>query len=165
VASPTERRSIRGTIDRSPVIPKSTSVKSVESDGTVVRRGGAPSSTVGVLSVLDETNVNIYPGKATTYAGNGTNATVDGTGTSASFKDMGGVEVVQDGSGNPFAYVATTGSIRKVNLQTAQVSTLTGSGRRPAALTRRIPPRSGWTLPTTSPPTAPTSTPAAATTW
>jgi len=105
----------------------STAVGGVETGERVLRRGGSPSSRVGIFSVLDETNVNIYPGKATTYAGNGTNATVDGTGTSASFKDMGGVEVVRDGSGNPFAYVATTGSIRKVNLQTGQVSTLTGS--------------------------------------
>ncbi|HEV8421611.1 MAG TPA: DUF6531 domain-containing protein, partial [Actinomycetota bacterium] len=79
------------------------------------------------LSPNAGSTVYIYPGKATTYAGSGTNATVDGTGTSASFKDMGGVEVVRDGSGNPFAYVATTGSIRKVNLQTSEVSTLTGS--------------------------------------
>ncbi|HEX9411374.1 MAG TPA: RHS repeat-associated core domain-containing protein [Actinomycetota bacterium] len=66
---------------------------------------------------------NIYPGRATTFAGNGTNATVDNAnGLNASFKDMGGTVVV-----GGYAYVSTTGAIRKVDLTSSQVTTLAGS--------------------------------------
>ena len=50
-----------------------------------------------------EATVNINPGKATTLAGDGTNASKNGTGTAAEFRDMGGIVVVSG-----FAYVATT---------------------------------------------------------
>ncbi|MEW6059526.1 MAG: DUF6531 domain-containing protein [Actinomycetota bacterium] len=61
-------------------------------------------------------------GAVGTWAGNGTNATVDGIGTAASFKQMGGVVVVDD-----YAYVGTSGSIRKVDLATKEVTTLAGN--------------------------------------
>lgn len=61
-------------------------------------------------------------GAAVTFAGDGTNATVDGIGPTASFMDMGNAVVVGD-----YAYVGTTASIRKVNLKTGVVTTLAGS--------------------------------------
>ncbi len=61
------------------------------------------------------------PAAVTTLAGDGTWATVDGTGTSASFKDMGGVVVV-----GGYAYVGTEGSIRKVDVSSGVVTTLAG---------------------------------------
>jgi glucose/arabinose dehydrogenase len=64
---------------------------------------------------------SVDPGVVTTTAGNGSNQTVDGTGSGASFRDMGGVTSV-DG----WVYVATRGSIRKVNPSTGQVTTLAG---------------------------------------
>ena len=48
-------------------------------------------------------------------AGNGTAATVDGTTTSASFTDMGGVVMV-----GAYAYVGTRGAIRRVNKATGR---------------------------------------------
>jgi len=73
-------------------------------------------------SSIATTNTVVYPGKVTTFAGNGTNATVDGTGTAASFQAMGGAVVVGGA-----AYVATVGAIRKVDLTTAGVTTFAGS--------------------------------------
>jgi RHS repeat-associated protein len=63
----------------------------------------------------------INPALVSTLAGSGTNATVDGTGSGVSFKYMGGVVVV-----GGFAYVGTTGSIRKVDLSSGAVTTLAG---------------------------------------
>lgn len=68
------------------------------------------------------TNVAINPGEVTTSAGNGTAVDADGTGTAASFADMGAAVVA---GGN--LYQATSGRIRKVNLTTKQVTTLAGS--------------------------------------
>jgi RHS repeat-associated protein len=90
----------------------------------VVADAAAPTSHDAKLSPQDAV---IYPGKVSTFAGNGVNATRDGTGTSfltgAEFKDMGGAVVV----GTTVAYVATVGAIRKVDLTTASVTTLAGS--------------------------------------
>ncbi len=77
------------------------------------RRAAAASSSGG--------DPGINPALVSTWAGSGTNATVDGTGASASFRTMGGVVVV-----GSFAYVGTTGSIRKVDLSSAAVTTLAG---------------------------------------
>ncbi len=60
--------------------------------------------------------------KVVSVAGNGTYATVDGTGAAASLKVTGGVAVV---AGD--AYVGTDGAMRKVDLSTGAVSTLAGS--------------------------------------
>jgi RHS repeat-associated protein len=67
------------------------------------------------------TSLSINPGAVATFAGKGNAATVNGTGTAASFADMGGTVVV-----GGFSYVATAGSIRKVNLTTGAVTTLAG---------------------------------------
>ncbi len=69
-----------------------------------------------------DTNVDIATGLVSTFAGSGTSATVDGTGSGASFKDMGGSVVVSGA-----AYVSTTGAVRRVDLATAQVTTRAGS--------------------------------------
>lgn len=68
----------------------------------------------------------INPAAVSTLAGSGTNATTDGTGTAASFRDMSGV-VVSGG----FAYVGTVGSVRKVNLSSGAVTTLAGNATAP----------------------------------
>lgn len=65
--------------------------------------------------------LDLADGAATVFAGDGTAATVDGTGTGASFQDMGGVVAV-DGA----LYVATYGSIRKVDAATGAVTTFVG---------------------------------------
>lgn len=59
----------------------------------------------------------------TTFAGSGSYSSVDGTGSSASFTAPQGVAVV-----GGYAYVADAGRIRKVNLSTAAVSTVAGTG-------------------------------------
>jgi RHS repeat-associated protein len=64
---------------------------------------------------------NINPALVSTLAGSGTNATTDGSGSSASFQQMGGVVVVSG-----YAYVGTNGSIRKVNVSSGAVTTLAG---------------------------------------
>jgi RHS repeat-associated protein len=67
--------------------------------------------------------VDIFPGRVTTFAGDGQVETVDGVGTAARFSDMGGSVVV-----GGYAYIATTGAIRKVDLSSANVTTLAGGG-------------------------------------
>lgn len=106
-------------------------VRGIASDGTNlwaadsgnhrVRKAVSASALPAAQQGSATSTLSINPGAVTTFAGNGTDATADGTGTGASFRDMGGVVVM----GN-FAYVATTGSIRKVNLATGEVSTLAG---------------------------------------
>jgi RHS repeat-associated protein len=86
----------------------------------IVSDSALPSS----LSPNTTTTFDIYPGKVTTFAGDGTNHTADGIGAAAGFKDMGGAVVV----GN-YAYVFTAGSIRKVDLSgpiPGDVTTLAG---------------------------------------
>ena len=63
----------------------------------------------------------INPASVSTLAGSGTNATVDGTGSGASFTSMGGVVVV-----GGYAYVGTLGSIRKVDVSSGATTTLAG---------------------------------------
>ncbi|HZQ28304.1 MAG TPA: DUF6531 domain-containing protein, partial [Acidimicrobiales bacterium] len=63
----------------------------------------------------------VSPGAVTTFAGNGTNATTDGTGTAASFQNMGGTVVV-----GTSAYVGTVGSVRKVDTVSGAVTRLAG---------------------------------------
>jgi RHS repeat-associated protein len=78
-----------------------------------------------VASAFNDNTVTINPGAVTRFAGDGTAGTVDGLGSAARFKDMGGAEVV----GN-YAYVTTAGAIRKVDLtgpNPGYVSTLAGS--------------------------------------
>ena len=55
-------------------------------------------------------------------AGNGADATVDGSATTASFKQMSGVAVA-----GGFAYVGTSGAVRRLELATGAVSTLSGT--------------------------------------
>jgi RHS repeat-associated protein len=66
-------------------------------------------------------DLGITTAAVVTTAGNGANATVDETGTSASFRTMGGVAIV-----GGFAYVGTHGAIRKVDLETKEVTTFVG---------------------------------------
>jgi YD repeat-containing protein len=68
------------------------------------------------------TTLNIGTGATTTFAGSGSNANVDGTGTAASFKALGGIAVVGGA-----AYVNTDSYIRKIDVTTAQVTTLAGN--------------------------------------
>jgi hypothetical protein len=68
-----------------------------------------------------EATLALAPASVSTLGGSGSSATVNGTGTGASFSDLTGAVVV----GNS-AYVASTGTIRKVDLSTGQVSTLAG---------------------------------------
>jgi RHS repeat-associated protein len=63
----------------------------------------------------------INPAAVTTIAGNGLNQTVNGVGAGASFRDMGAVAV-----SGASVYVATTGSIRKVDTTTGVVTTVAG---------------------------------------
>ena len=69
-----------------------------------------------------EATLDINPAAVSTHAGSGTNATVNGTGTAASFTDMGGVAVT-----GGHAYLGTVGAIRRVNLATKETSILAGS--------------------------------------
>lgn len=66
--------------------------------------------------------MNINPGAVTTFAGSGASGTADGTGTAASFTTMGNSVVV-----GGFAYVGTSGAIRKVDLSTGAVTTFAGA--------------------------------------
>src|SRR6266498_631967 len=91
--------------------------------GAAVSRGLPHPSPVRASAEHPTTTVDINPARITTFAGNGTNATVDNAnGLNASFKDMAGAVVV----GN-YAYVSTAGAIRKVDLTSSQVTTLAGS--------------------------------------
>ena len=74
-------------------------------DGTNYRvRKGAPASSLPSAQPASATStLGILPGWTRTFAGSGTSATVDGTGTAASFKSMEGIVAV-----NGFAYVAAT---------------------------------------------------------
>lgn len=85
----------------------------------------------GNLYVADEENNMIREittaGNVVTIAGNGTQASVDGVGTAASFNHPEGM--VLDANGN--LYVAdNNNTIRKVNLATQQVTTYAGTGVR-----------------------------------
>jgi RHS repeat-associated protein len=78
--------------------------------------------SVALASGGDNGTVTISPAAVSTLAGSGSNATVDGTGSAASFKTMGGVVVV-----GGYAYVGTSGAIRKADLSSGSVTTLAGS--------------------------------------
>lgn len=67
------------------------------------------------------------PGYVNTLAGSGTASSVDGTGTGASFKGPFGVAL---DSTNQFLFVNDLdgNKIRKVNLDTRQVTTIAGTG-------------------------------------
>jgi RHS repeat-associated protein len=120
-----------GNVDATGTDAWFSKITGLASDGTALwvndsgnhtfRKAVAGSSLPFNQSSLNSANVNIYPGTVSTLAGDGSNGTLDGTGTGAHFSDMGGSVVV----GN-FAYVATTGSIRKVDLATGAVSTFAG---------------------------------------
>jgi hypothetical protein len=84
-------------------------------DGTPLSASQSPYATTTVL---------IDPGAVSTFAGDGTQGLVDGTGTSARFQDPSGTVVV-DG----FAYVADSTAIRQVNLSTGEVTTLAGTAQ------------------------------------
>jgi len=109
--------------------PPSTAIErqSGHSDPLTIRKGPHSGTTAvqksrktgRALGAIDSFK---NPLAVTTWAGNGTNATVDGTGSAASFRDMGGAAII-----GAFGYVGTTGSIRKVDLSTAAVTTRAGS--------------------------------------
>jgi RHS repeat-associated protein len=82
----------------------------------------ALAGSAAFASGSDSGTVNISPAAVSTFAGSGTNATVDGTGTAASFKTMGGAVVV-----GGYSYIGTSGAIRKVDLSSGVVTTLAGS--------------------------------------
>ena len=67
-------------------------------------------------------NVIVSPGESETLAGDGEAANRDGVGNEASFGDMGGLAVI-----DRTAFVATSTAIRQVNLDTAEVTTRSGS--------------------------------------
>lgn len=75
----------------------------------------------GTLSAVALPAGAINPASVSTVAGSGLNQTVNGTGTAASFRDMGGVAVT-----GTSAYLATVGSIRKVDTTTGAVTTVAG---------------------------------------
>ncbi len=67
------------------------------------------------------TTLALNPGAVSSVAGNGLDATVNGTGASASFKAMGGTVVV-----GGYAYVATAGAIRRVDMATGEATVVAG---------------------------------------
>jgi hypothetical protein len=75
------------------------------------------------FTVPGQKTLDIDPAAVTTFAGNGANADVDGTGTSASFHSSTFSIVANRGN----AYIAAQNSIRKVNLATGVVSTFAGN--------------------------------------
>ncbi|MGH7180148.1 MAG: hypothetical protein ACREJC_22410, partial [Tepidisphaeraceae bacterium] len=66
--------------------------------------------------------VDLDPGAVTTVAGNGLDATVDGTGASASFRRLGGVVVV-----GGYAYTLSAGAVRRTDVATGATTVLAGS--------------------------------------
>jgi hypothetical protein len=90
--------------------------------GTALPQQQTPTATI---------TADLYPGSVATFAGNGTDATVDSTNPlTASFRAMGGSALVTDDQGNMHDYIATAGSIRNVVLSgpnLGTVTTLTGS--------------------------------------
>jgi hypothetical protein len=66
--------------------------------------------------------LNLDPGDVSTFAGDGTDATADGTGTSASFASMGNAAA---GAGSVF--VATSGAVRRIAVSDSAVTTLAGT--------------------------------------
>ena len=88
----------------------------------------------GTVYVADSGNLRVRKiagGQVTTLAGNGTNASVDGTGGpngTASFMQPRGI-VAGNFMGQPVVYVAEipTGKIRMINLTNGSVSTIAGS--------------------------------------
>jgi RHS repeat-associated protein len=83
-------------------------------------------ATAAALPASQETaagdTLYIWPGQAATFAGSGTNATVDGVGTAASFGTMSGTVAL-----NGDIFVSGEGVIRRVNRSTGAVTTLAGS--------------------------------------
>lgn len=67
-------------------------------------------------------NIIVSPGQSETLAGDGRAENVDGVGSGASFGEMGGVAVI-----DRTAFVSTSTAIRRVDLDTAEVTTLSGS--------------------------------------
>jgi RHS repeat-associated protein len=120
---------VAGYADNTGAFAAFSSVTGVVSDGTstvwVADSGNHRMRTVvnGTWqSAAATAPVAVNPAAMSALAGSGTNSTVDGTGPAASFSNMGGAAVV-----GGFAYQATAGAIRKVNLATGDVSTLAGS--------------------------------------
>src|SRR5205807_1511207 len=68
-------------------------------------------------------SVAANPAAVSTFAGSGANANTDGTGTAAAFSSPGGLTL----SGG-FAYVGTAGYLRKMDLSSGAVTTVTGGG-------------------------------------
>ena len=105
------------------------SAVSPQAFGTSAFTGATKSTAAGTLVALaapatvavQQPTLAIAPGAVTTVAGNGTSATVNGTGAGASFTEMGGV--VRSGGS---VYVATLGSVRRVDTATGQTSILSG---------------------------------------
>jgi RHS repeat-associated protein len=108
-----------------------SAVKAISSDGgalwigdntnhrirKVINSAALPSSQSGLPGV----SVNINPGAVTTFAGSGANSNVNGIGSAASFATMGGSVVV-----GSFLFVGANSAIRKVDLASGQVTTLSG---------------------------------------
>lgn len=67
------------------------------------------------------TTLSLSSATVTTMAGNGASATVNGAALEASFKTARGVAVV-----GRYAYLGSSGSVRKVDLATGEVTTLAG---------------------------------------
>lgn len=83
-------------------------------------RGERP-PTDGTLSAATLPAGAINPALVSTVAGSGLNQTTNGTGAGASFRDMGGIAVT-----GTSVYLATVGSIRKVDTTTGAVTTVAG---------------------------------------
>ena len=119
----TVRAPTRGSRVRSRASLPTAPACSSRTRGNYRLRKAVPGSTLpSALQTYATTNISTALGTVSTFAGNATNANVDGTGTGASFWNPAG-GVVIDG----YAYVGTTSSIRKVSLADGSVTTLAGA--------------------------------------
>jgi sugar lactone lactonase YvrE len=105
---------------------------STEGTGTAARFSyisGIAIDSSNNLYVTDTNNFKIRKitsaGVVTTFAGSGTTGTVNGTGTGASFQNIGAITV--DSSGNLYVVEQTAQTIRKIT-PAGVVTTLAGSG-------------------------------------
>ncbi|RYZ54417.1 MAG: hypothetical protein EOP49_05205, partial [Sphingobacteriales bacterium] len=106
-----------------------------KADGTGIAASFSNPQTIaydnGNLYIADYGNallrkLDLSTGNVTTIAGNGKQGTLDGIGTDAGFNIMGAL--TSDGSGNLYSYDRTSFRLRKTNLQTAEVTTIAGTG-------------------------------------